>query len=415
MAVRFNFMDLAHDIDSTPVRTFGDDLDTERTNAMRHKNSVFHGLLQHVPWGRFDALVEEHGGDERARTLKMRTQLIALAYSQLAGTSGLCEIESALKSHEARLYHLNAKPVKRSTLADANAKRPAAVFTGLFAELMKQAHRGLRRALAETTYLIDSTSLGLHAKSQEWAQFCTGVCGAKAHAVLDADAGIPVYLAVTAAKVNDITAAKAMPIEAGASYVFDLGYYDYGWWAGLDEAGCRIVTRLKSNTPLEIVEEKPVPADGPILSDRIGYLPLRQARSRKNPYGDPVREIRVKIETGKVLRLLSNDLDASAGEIAALYKRRWEIELFFRWVKQNLKIKSFLGASENAIRIQIAVALIAYLLLKLSFEAQNAVTALLAFTRLVRANLMQLKRIDRLLAIDPEESPDTSQMAFECL
>ena len=184
--------------------------------------------------------------------------------------------------------------------------------------------------------------------------------------MLDADAGVPVYLAVTAAKVNDITAAKAMPIEAGATYVFDLGYYDYSWWARLDAAGCRIVTRFKSNTPLCIVEDHAVAGDGAILSDRVGYLPARQAKNRKNPFSDPVREVRVKIETGKILRILTNDLDASAEEIAGLYKHRWQIELFFRWVKQNLKIKKFLGASENAIRIQIAIALIAYLLLRLA-------------------------------------------------
>ena len=382
---------------------------------MRHKNSVLHGLLQHLPWGTFDRLVEEHGGDKGMRTLSMRTQFTALAYGQLSGASSLREIEGALQSHEARLYHLNARPIKRSTLADANASRPVAVFAGLFAKLLGQAHRGLRRALAETVYLIDSTSLRLNGLSVDWASFSAGVCGAKAHVVLDADAGVPVYMAVTAAKVNDITAAKAMPIEAGATYVFDLGYYDCGWWARLDGAGCRIVTRLKSNTPLEIAEEIPVPGDGAILSDRIGYLPARQANSRKNPYCDPVREVRVTIETGKELRLVTNDLDASAEDIAALYKRRWEIELYFRWVKQNLKIKKFLGASENAVRIQIAVALIVYLLLKLAHKEQQAVTTLLAFTRLVKANLMQLKRIDRLLSNEPSEIENSSQMVFECL
>jgi len=382
---------------------------------MRHKNSVLHGLLQHLPWGTFDRLVEEHGGDKGMRTLSMRTQFTALAYGQLSGASSLREIEGALQSHEARLYHLNARPIKRSTLADANASRPVAVFAGLFAKLLGQAHRGLRRALAETVYLIDSTSLRLNGLSVDWASFSAGVCGAKAHVVLDADAGVPVYMAVTAAKVNDITAAKAMPIEAGATYVFDLGYYDYGWWARLDGAGCRIVTRLKSNTPLEIAEEIPVPGDGAILSDRIGYLPARQVNSRKNPYCDPVREVRVTIETGKELRLVTNDLDASAEDIAALYKRRWEIELYFRWVKQNLKIKKFLGASENAVRIQIAVALIVYLLLKLAHKEQQAVTTLLAFTRLVKANLMQLKRIDRLLSNEPSEIENSSQMVFECL
>lgn len=408
-------MDLAHDIDSTPILTFRDDRDTERTNAMRHKNSVFHGLLQYVPRGAFDALVVEQKGDKGMRTLSMWSQFTALAYGQLSGAASLREIESGLQSHEARLYHVHAKPIKRSTLADANAKRPAAVFTGLFAKLLGQAHRGLRRALDGTVYLIDSTTIPLSRLSADWAQFSTKLCGAKAHFVLDAEAGVPVYMAITPAKLSDIAAAKAMPIEAGASYVFDLGYYDYGWWAKLDEAGCRIVTRLKSNTPLQEIEARAVPEGGPVLSDRIGYLPARQAKSRKNPYGDPVREVRVRIETGKILRILSNDLDASAGEIAALYKRRWEIELFFRWVKQNLKIKSFLGTSENTIRIQITVALIVYLLLKLAYRGQKAVMTLLAFTRLVKANLMQLKRIDRLLSKDLPEPQSTAQMAFECL
>ena len=155
--------------------------------------------------------------------------------------------------------------------------------------------------------------------------------------------------------------------------------------------------------------------DGAILSDRVGYLPARQAKNRKNPFGDPVREVRVKIETGKILRILYNDLDASAKEIAGLYKRRWEIELFFRWVKQNLKLKKFLGASENAIRTQIAIALIAYLLLRLAYAVQKSSLTLLEFTRLVRSNLMHLKPIDRLLGDDIETPPDDRQMAFQCL
>src|SRR5271166_361979 len=194
---------------------------------MRHKNSVYHALLQHVPWGGFDELVDEHGGDKGVRTLTMRSQFSAMLYGQLAGAVSLRDIEGGLQSHRARLYHANAKPVKRSTLADANASRPVAVFAGLFAQLMKQAHRGLRRSLEETVYLIDSTSLRLNELSKDWARFSTSVCGAKAHIVYDADAACPVYMAVTVAKVNDITAAKDMPVEAGATYVFDLGYYDY--------------------------------------------------------------------------------------------------------------------------------------------------------------------------------------------
>jgi len=204
-----------------------------------------------------------------------------------------------------------------------------------------------------------------------------------------------------------------MPIEAGATYVFDLGYYDYGWWARLDAAGCRIVTRFKANTPLSLVKELPVPAGGAILSDRVGYLPARQARSRKNPFQDPVREVRVRIETGKVLRILCNDLDATAEEIADLYRRRWQIELFFRWVKQTLKIRRFLGTSENAVRIQIAVALIAFLLLRLAQAAQTAVQSPLAFARLVRANLFHRRPLNRLLQPPPIIYANKNQLSFE--
>ena len=130
-----------------------------------------------------------------------------------------------------------------------------AVFTEVLALMTKQAHRGLRRKLAETVYLIDATSVRLNQHSADWARFSTGVCGAKMHVIYDADADRPIYAAVGAANVNDITAARQMPIEPGATYVFDLGYYDYAWWAELNAAGCRIVTRFKSNTPIEVVEE----------------------------------------------------------------------------------------------------------------------------------------------------------------
>jgi IS4 transposase len=231
------------------------------------------------------------------------------------------------------------------------------------------------------------------------------------HVIYDADADRPIYAAVTAANVNDITMAKQMPIEPGATYVFDLGYYDYAWWATLDAAGCRIVTRFKSNTPLDLVKELSVAKGSNILSDRIGFLPARQAKSRRNPMQDAVREVRITTDTGKVLRILSNDLDASAEEIADLYRRRWAIELFFRWVKQTLKITRFVGTSENAIRIQIAVALIAFLLLRLAQALQKTIPSPIVFARLIRANLMHRRSINNLLG-PPPILKDQQQMSL---
>jgi IS4 transposase len=378
---------------------------------MPHHNTVFRDVLKLVPWHRFEVLVEEHEADARVRRLSTKTQFVALLYGQLSGASGLRETVTGLSSHAARLYHLGATPVRRSTLSDANARRPFAVFADLLAVMMKQAHRGLRRKLAEAVYLIDATSVRLNGHSADWAQFSAGVCGAKVHVIYDPDADRPIYAAVSTANVNDITAAHRMPIQPGATYVFDLGYYDYRWWAELDAAGCRIVTRFKANTPLAVVEELPVTAGSNIISDRIGFLPARQANSRRNPMQQAVREVRVMIETGKVLRILSNDLDASAQEIANLYRRRWAIELFFRWIKQTLKITRFVGTSENAVRIQIAVALIAFLLLRLAQAAQKAVRSPLVFARLVRANLMHRRSLNNLLE-PPPISTDPRQMSL---
>ena len=162
---------------------------------MRHHNTVFHSVLKHVPWHRFEALVDEHGADERVRRLSTKSQFIALLYGQLSGSVSLRQIVTGLSSHEARLYHLGAEPVRRSTLSDANAQRPAAVFAGLLSVMMKQVHRRLRRKLAETVYLIDATSVRLNGHSADWAQFSTGVCGAKAHVIYDADADCPILRA----------------------------------------------------------------------------------------------------------------------------------------------------------------------------------------------------------------------------
>jgi len=388
---------------------------------MRHHNTVLHGLLKHVPWSAFDRLVREHGADAGVRRLTTRSQLTALLYAQFSGAVSLREIETGLASHSARLYHLGVREVSRSTLADANRQRPHEVFSGLLAHMMGQFGRSVRRPVAEAVRLIDSTGVRLSDLAASWARFSKNVCGAKAHVIYDPDAQAPLYLDVTPARTNDILPAHAMPVEPGATYVFDLGYYDFGWWARLDAQGCRFVTRLKSNTHLTVVEERALPEEGPnepagsqLIYDRIGFLPERLARSRKNPMQDPVREIGVVIEGGRTLRVFTNDLDAPAREIADLYKRRWAIELFFRWVKQTLKIRHFLGVSENAVRIQIAVALIAYLLLRIANEAARTLASPLAYARLVRANIMERRALDRLLEPPPPTTEqDDSQLVLD--
>jgi len=378
---------------------------------MRHDNSVFHALTKHIPWAEFERLVDEHGADWRVRRLTTKSQLVAMLYGQFAGAVSLREIVVGLMSHEARLYHLGVARPSRSTLADANRCRPHEVFSGLLAAMIGQAGRGLRKKVGEAVRLIDSTGLPLSNLST-WARFSAKVCGAKLHIVYDPDADQPVYTAITAANVNDITPAKALPIEAGATYVFDLGYYDYRWWADLHSAGCRIVTRLKKNTRLREVEERPLERGSTVISDRVGYLPARLAASRKNPFTAPIREVCVMTPTGKELRIVTNDLNSSADAIAQIYKRRWQVELFFRWIKQTLKIRHFLGVSENALRIQIAIALIAFLILRMAQSAHQTINSALAFARLVRANLMHRRRLDGLLQHPPPANRDLHQLTL---
>jgi hypothetical protein len=286
------------------------------------------------------------------------------------------------------------------------------VFSGLFEHMLMATTRAVRRDMKDAVLLVDSTGLHLAGLGAQWARFSADVCGAKAHVVYDPDLACPVYHAISAAKVNDITAAKAMPITPGATYVFDLGYYAYDWWAKLDQAGCRIVTRLKTNTPLQRARAIPLEPGSQVLSDRIGFLPGRQANSRKNPMQQAVREIVVTTKTGKKLRILSNDLDAPAQDIADLYKRRWLIELFFRLMKQTLRITHFIGRSENAVRIQIAVALIAFLLLQMLHKITQAKFGFLELVRLVRANLMHRKDITRLRQNHAPPPIDSRQLAL---
>lgn len=364
---------------------------------MPHHNSVFHAVLKRLPWDELDAAVARHGAAGCARGFSFKSQLTAMLYAQLSGAASLRDVVGGLHSHASRLYHAGAVPPQRSTLADANRCRPAAVFADLLAAMIARSGRGLRRHMAGATLLVDSTSLPLSSLSASWARVSDHACGAKLHLVLDPDADRPAYAAVSTGRVPDITAAHAMPVAPGATYVFDLGCYDCAWWAKLDAAGCRIVTRLKANTPLAVSATRPAPAGSPILSDRTGTLPARRGKGRPNPMTTPVREVRVRIDTGPVLRILTNDLHAPAQEVADLYKRRWAVELFFRWVKQTLKITRFLGTSENAVRIQVACALIALLLLRAAQAATKAATQAtaspLAFARLVRGNLMHLRSI----------------------
>ena len=275
---------------------------------MRHENSVFHSLTKHIPWAEFDRLVTQHKSDFRVRRLDSKSQLLGLLFGQLSGAKSLREIETGLLSHTARLYHLGAKPAARSTLSDANAKRSWTMFADLFAHMAATANRATRRSMGDAVRILDATKVKLSGLSADWARFSSNHCAAKLHIVYDPHGAYPLIADVTPDNVNDITPAKALKLEPGVTYLFDLAYYDFGWWAQMHALGCRFVSRLKSNTKLTETVHQEVPQDSDILSDCSGLLARRLSRSGLNPMTDRVREISVRISTGKVIRLLTNDL-----------------------------------------------------------------------------------------------------------
>ena len=383
---------------------------------MRHHNSVFHTITKHIPWGEFDRLVDQHNADHRVRRLNSKGHLLALLFGQISGADSLRAIEAGLASHAAGLYHIGASKAARSTLSDANAVRPWQLFRDLFAVMAEQAGRATRRRMRDAVRILDASEVTLSGPGAEWARFSGDHVAAKLHLVYDPDLAVPLGAEITAATVNDIIPAKAMEIVPGATYVFDLAYYDFVWWTRLDTAGCRFVTRLKSNTKLRDAVSRPLQGgskDSPgICAERVGCLPKRLGSGRRNPFTEPLREITVRLDTKKVIRIATNDLDAPAAEIAALYRQRWQIELFFKWIKQNLKIKRFLGRSQNAVAIQIFTALIAYLILRAAHQAQDAIPSSLTFTRLVRLNLMHKRSINHLARPPTPPPADSRQLAL---
>jgi putative transposase len=301
---------------------------------------------------------------------------------------------------------LAAGPVCRSTLSDANRRRPSAIFGEVFAALSGRAQTALPRGGNQVLRLIDATPVPLTSLHQ-WAQWNGRTRGLKAHVVYDPDADRPIHLEITAATVNDVVAGRRQPVEPGATYVFDKAYVDYAWWRRLHEAGCCFVTRPKSNLPLRLIEEgrredadreeTAIEGDSMVelASQQRAHLPIR------------LRRIVVRREDGRQLTILSNDLVRSAGEIAALYRKRWQIELLFRWIKQHLKIRSFLGRSENAVRLQIIAAMIAYLLLRIAARDSRSSLLALRFADLVRTQLFERRPLAALEKPPPSLPPDT--------
>jgi IS4 transposase len=374
---------------------------------MRYRDSIFGRLLKAISRRQFEAAVDRHDGNAYDKTFDSWDHLVALVYAQLGGIRSLRGLEAAWNANSHHHYHLGAGKLARSTLADANTRRPVAVFAETFAKLSGLVDRSLRRDGAEMLRLIDSTPVPLD-EIVAWATWNGRTRGLKVHVVYDPTRDHPRCVEITPATVNDVEIGKQIALEAGATYAFDKAYCSYVWWTQIHDAKAYFVTRTKKNVRYKILRHRPIrtrKGDGfTILKDEeVKVLSKSKGKAR---LVIPLRRIRVKRDEGGVLTIITNDLTRSADVIAAIYKTRWQIELLFRWIKQHLEIRAFLGRSENAVRLQVLAAMIAYLLLRIAARESRLKMPAIRFAELVMASLFVRKpvaRIDKPPEINPSK------------
>jgi len=362
---------------------------------MQHRNSIFGSLLKPIPRRWFEATVGRHGGDAYDKSFKSWDHLVILTFAQLCGVEGLRGLEAVWNAHSHHHYHLGTGPVARSTLSDANARRPVAIFAETFAMLSGLADRALKRDGAEMLRLIDSTPIPLD-EVVRWAEWNGRTRGLKLHVVYDPSVDHPRRIEITPSTVNDVEVGKAVPIEAGATYVFDKAYCNYAWWTRIHEARSIFITRRKTNATYKLVRWRALTkktGDGFAVVDDAEVKLATQGHAK---LAIPMRRVRLKREDGSVITLITNDLTRSAVEIAALYKARWQIELLFRWIKQHLKLRAFLGRSQNAIRLQVIAGMIAYLLLRIAARQNRITISPIRFADLVIACLFTRKPVTKI-------------------
>lgn len=366
-----------------------------------YRISRFHEIMKCLPRSTFDRMVDAHQADKHSKGFTCWDQLLAMVYAQLSGASSLRVLETGFNSQHTQHYHLGTSPIRRSTLSDANSHRKTGVFADAARLLMSQAKRSLRREGEELLYLLDSTSFTLKGSGFDtWTRGngTRNTQGIKLHVLYAGNEEVPVQHSLTAANVNDIDEGRKLAIEPDAVYVFDKGYCDYNWWHAINEQKAKFVTRFKNNAALVVERTQAVPAEDAavVLKDEIVRFANRHPRGgRKNHYKSSLRRITVaRPDHDRPLILATNDLVSPAAAIARRYKERWGIELFFKWIKQHLKIKSFLGRSEHAVHIQILTALITYLLLAIYRKAQNYAGSLWMLLAEVRATLFQRPAIE---------------------
>ena len=373
--------------------------------------TVFKQLLQHLPRYEFNLCVQRYRGEYWAKSFSTFDQFLCLAYAQMAGRESLRDIETCLNSHREKLYHIGFRgDVSRTTLADANERRDWRIFQDFGHVLIGTAQRlyqsdTIAVELTQPLYAFDSTTIDLCLSLFPWAEFRKTKAAVKMHTLIDLRGPIPTWVAITTGKVHDVRMLDQLPVSKDAIYAMDRGYVDFARLYSIHKQGAFFVVRAKDNLKCKRLYSNPKDKEAGVRADQI--ITLVTQKSKKG-YPERLRRVSyIDKERNKRLVFLTNNFEIPAETAAAVYKQRWQVELFFKWIKQHLRIKSFVGTSVNAVKSQIWVALCIYLLVAITKKKLGIPCSLYTFLQILEVNLFEKKPISSLVAEALKRNPDT--------
>ena len=374
-----------------------------RTLLMAQQPYVFAQFLFLFSRYEFQRIVNKYNGDYHTKTFKCWHQLACMIFAHVRQEDSLRDIDIALNAHANKLYHIGIQQCPKSTLADANEKRDYRIYEEFAKSLMHRARREyaqteLALEVDNAVYALDASTIDLTLSLFPWAKFRTTKGAVKLHAMIDLKGNLPAFATITDGKVHDVKAAPLIPIEAEGIYVVDRAYVDFEWLWSIDRSNAFFVTRLKRSLKWTRVISHPVDKSLGLRSDQEILL---FAKKTKAKYPKRLRRISFRDELqNRTLVFLTNNFLLPADTIAALYKARWEIELFFKWIKQNLKVKSFYGTSANAVKTQIWIAMIVYLILAIIKERYHLQPSLSQLLHFLEVNLFEQKSLDFIFCMN---------------
>ena len=377
---------------------------------MNTGKTLFAQLMDSLPWTTFTRIVERYDGDRAIRTLSCAEQFRVMAFAQLTYRESLRDIEACLSAQSAKLYHMGFRePVRRSTLADANASRDWRIYAEFAQRLIAQARRlyagdSLGVDLGNAVYALDSTTIDLCLSMFPWAHFRSTKAAVKMHTLLDLRGSIPSFIHISNGKMHDVHALDMLLPEPGAIYVMDRGYIDFARLYVLQQAGAFFVTRAKSNLDAHRVYSSATDRTTGVIADQT--IALGGVRTSRD-YPVHLRRVRFRdAETKKTLVFLTNQTALPALTICGLYKSRWQVELFFKWIKQHLRIKQFYGTSENAVKTQIWIAVSVYVLVAIIRKRLKLEASLYTLLQIISVTMFEKLPLLSALSLEANTSAD---------